>query len=362
MKIPVYRPYLEGNEKTYVIQCLDSSWISSRGDFVSKFEARFTEFTGCNHATSVCNGTVAIHLALVALGIGAGDEVIVPTFTYVATVNMILLAGAKPVFVDSSAAGWNLDIEQIEGKITSRTRAVLAVHIYGQACDMEKLQVVCDRHNLLLVEDCAEAFGTLYRGRHVGTFGDAATFSFFGNKTLTTGEGGMVVCRKQETHDKAYHLKTQAVSPSIEYFHDVPGFNYRMTNICAAIGFAQLEKAEEIIARKTVIARRYMEGLSGVEGIEFQKELPETRHSYWMVSLLLRSRKERESVRAFLRHQGIETRPLFHPAHTLPYFQSRELFLVAEDLHERGINLPSWPGLSDDQIAEVCGRIREALG
>lgn len=355
--IPVYQPHLAGREKEYVNQCLDSTWISSRGEFITRFENEFAGYIGAPCATSVCNGTVAIHLALEALGLGPGDEVIVPTLTYVASVNTIVQTGATPVFADSLEATWQIDPDDVRRKITPRTKAVMAVHLYGLPCDMDQLVGICEENKLFLVEDCAEAFGTYFNGRHVGTFGDIATFSFFGNKTITTGEGGMVVARDKAVLDRAYHLKTQGVSPMREYWHDEVAYNYRMTNICAAIGLAQLEQADAILEKKRQIAAWYRESLAGLP-LKTHDEIPGTRHSYWMCSLVLDSAAHRQPLREHLKAAGIETRPLFYPAHTLPPHATETRFPVAESLSARGINLPSYPGLSREDVAKVCGEIR----
>lgn len=355
--IPVYQPLFSGREKEYVNQCLDSTWISSKGEFIGRFERSFAKYIGADHATTVSNGTVAIHLALEALGIGPGDEVIVPTLTYVASVNTIIQAGAMPVFVDSLEQSWQIDPEDVKRKITPRTKAVMAVHLYGLPCDMDVLTRICKEHGLLLVEDCAEAFGTFYKNRHVGTFGDIATFSFFGNKTITTGEGGMVIARDKSVIERAYHLKNQGVSPTREYWHDSVAYNYRMTNICAAIGLAQLEKADEIIAKKRRIAKWYEEGLRGLP-LKIHEELPETVHSYWMCSIAVNDARVRQPLRDHLKRAAIETRPVFHPAHTMPHCAIGESFPVAESLASRGINLPSYPGLSRSNVTEVTNAIR----
>lgn len=359
--IPVYQPYLGEREKTYVNQCLDSTWISSRGEFIARFEHGFADYIGAEHATTVCNGTVAIHLALMALGIGPGDEVIVPALTYIASVNTIIQAGATPVFVDSLENSWQIDPEAVRRKIGPKTRAVMVVHLYGLPCDMDAITALCTEHDLLLVEDCAEAFGSRYKGRHVGTFGDAATFSFFGNKTITTGEGGMVVVRDRRVFDKACHLKNQGVSPTREYWHDVLAYNYRMTNMCAAIGLAQLEQADEIISRKRRIADGYREGLSGLP-LKTHDELPGTAHSFWMCSIVVDEATLRDPLRDHLRQAGIETRPLFHPAHVMPHCAVGESFPVAESLSARGINLPSYPGLSRQDLNLIIGSIRGFFG
>ena len=252
-KIPIYAPNLSGNEKKYVLDCLDSTWISSKGEYINRFETAFASYIDSKHAASVCNGTVALHLALVALGIGPDDEVIVPTLTYIASVNSIVYTGAKPVFVDSLASSWQMDTEDVKRKITAKTKAILCVHLYGQACNMDELVKIAKENNLYLIEDCAEAIGSKYKNQHVGTFGDVATFSFFGNKTITTGEGGMVTTNDETIHDRLVHFKGQGLAKHREYWHDVVGYNYRMTNICAAIGLAQLERVEEVLKRKKEI-------------------------------------------------------------------------------------------------------------
>jgi perosamine synthetase len=355
--IPVYQPYLRGREKEYVNQCLDSTWISSKGEFINRFEKEFASYIGAKYATSVSNGTVALHLVLETLGLGAGDEVIVPTLTYVASVNTIIQTGATPVYVDSLMSTWQIDPEDIRRKLTVRTKAIMAVHLYGLPCDMERLKAICEEHRLILIEDCAEAFGSYYQGQHAGTFGDIATFSFFGNKTITTGEGGMVVAQNKDLIEKAAHLKNQGVSQSQEYWHDVVGFNYRMTNICAAIGLAQLEQADEILAKKRQIAEWYHHELNHLPLITHQ-ETENTQHSYWMCSILLDHADKRQPLRDHLKMDGIETRPLFHPAHTLPHCKQKGDYPQAMELSQRGINLPSSPVLTHTQVKSICDSIR----
>jgi perosamine synthetase len=360
--IPIYQPDLGGNEKKYVNECLDTSWISSRGRFVGEFESRFAERIGIEHAASVCNGTVAIHLALLALGIGPGDEVIVPTLTYIASANAIAYTGATPVFVDSLPGTWQIDPADVRRHITPRTRAIMPVHLYGHPCEMDQLMAIAREHRLFVVEDCAEAFGTRYKGRHVGTFGDISTFSFFGNKTITTGEGGMVVTGDKTLIERARHFKGQGLANHREYWHDVIGYNYRMTNIAAAIGLAQLERASEFIERKRAIAARYNELLQDVP-VEMHGESAGALHSYWMVSMLVERPSDRDPLRAAMADAGIETRPVFYPVHTMPmYARSYRKHAVAEDIAWRGINLPSWPGLSDEQLVRVAASVREFHG
>lgn len=358
-RIPLYQPSLRGNERKYVDECIDTSWISSKGRFVGAFEDAFARYTGIKHAASVSNGTVALHVALLVLGIGPGDEVIVPTLTYVAAVNAIVYTGAKPVFVDSLASNWQMDPAAARASITPRTRAILAVHLYGHPCDMGELAAIAREHRLFVVEDCAEAFGSRIAGRHVGSFGDVATYSFYGNKSVTTGEGGMVVTNDPALHARAVRFKGQGLAANREYWHDLVGYNYRMTNICAAIGLAQLERADELLASKRRLAARYDAALAGLP-LVFHRETAGTTHSYWMCSVLVADASQRDPLRRYLDRAGIETRPLFNPVHTMPMYVVPSMhFPVAESLGARGINLPSWPDMDDAAIAEVAGAIRQ---
>jgi perosamine synthetase len=359
MKIPIYQPWLGGNEKKYVDDCLDTNWISSKGKYIHQFEEKFAEYLGVKYATGISNGTTALHLALETLGIGKGDEVIVPTFTYIASVSSILYTWATPVFVDSLASTWQLDPEDIKRKITSKTKAIMPVHLYGHPCEMDEICKIAKEYNLFIVEDCAEAFGSKYKDKYAGTFGDISTFSFYGNKTITTGEGGMLITNDFNLYDKAYHLKMHGVSKEIEYWHDVIGYNYRMTNICAAIGLAQLENVGERIKLKRELAEKYNKLLSGLP-VTPHKEAQNVFHTYWMYSILVDSEKTREALREFLKKEGIETRPTFHPVHTMPMFsQLKQKFPVTEDIALRGINLPSWPNMPNESVEYICNKIIE---
>ncbi len=364
MQIPVYQPSLRGNEKKYVNECLDSTWISSRGDFIARFEQSFADFTGVRFAASVCNGTVANHLALLALGLGPGDEVIVPTLTYVASANAIAYVGATPVFVDSRPDSWQMDPDDVRRKLTPRTRALLVVHLYGHPADMDALRAIAEEHNLYLVEDCAEAFGTRWAGEHVGGFGAIAAFSFFGSKTVTTGEGGMVITNDPELHRRVLHLRNQGQSEERRYWHDVIGYNYRMTNICAAIGLAQMERAADLVERKLALARRYDALLAALPVERHQPSSAEALHAYWMYSVLVPRAAQRDAAMQAMAAAGVETRPLFFPLHTLPMYHrpsQAEPFPVAVDLSARGINLPSWPDLDGAQVEYVAAALAAAL-
>ncbi|RVU25605.1 DegT/DnrJ/EryC1/StrS aminotransferase family protein [Sandaracinomonas limnophila] len=350
---PVYRPSLNGNEKKYVNECLDSTWISSKGKFINQFETEFSKFINIDYAASVCNGTVALHLALLALDISSGDEVIVPTLTYIASVNAISYTGAKPVFVDSLKNSWQIDPEDIKNKITSKTKAIMVVHLYGHPCNMDELSKIAKEHNLFLIEDCAEAIGSKYKNRHVGTFGDISTFSFFGNKTITTGEGGMVVSNNKKLYEKVVNLKGQGLAVNREYWHDIIGYNYRMTNIQAAIGLAQLENVNDILLKKSEIANFYQESFKNTDYI-FHESIGDVSNSYWMCSVLVPDRNLRDVIRLELKNLGIETRPLFYPVHTMPmYLNSKDTFPIAIDLASRGINLPSYPDLSKKDLTYI---------
>ncbi len=358
--IPVYQPDLFGNEKRYVNECLDSNWISSKGLFIERFENLFCEKLNIQFSTSVSNGTVALHLALLALGIGPEDEVIVPTLTYIASVNAIAMVGAKPVFVDSLKDTWNIDPSRLEEKINAKTKAILAVHLYGSSCDMDQLLKLCEKNKLFLIEDSAEAFGTEYKGKAAGSFGDVSTFSFFGNKTITTGEGGMVASNNKNIIEKVSHLKNQAVSKNREYWHDELGYNYRMTNICAAIGLAQLERADEILDKKFLLADLYHRELDGYN-LNFQCCPKDSVNSFWMISICLENIETRDRTREKLKKSLIETRPIFYPAHIMPFFKTKEQHIIAESIASRGINLPSFPSLKKEDVKLICDEIKKSL-
>lgn len=350
--IPVYEPYRAPHAKRYVDDCMDTNWISSKGKYLALFEEKCAEYLGVERAAAVSNGTVALHLALLALGIGPGDEVIVPSLTYVASANAIAYVGATPVFVDSKIETLQMDPLDVARKITPKTRAILAVHLYGHPCELDALQKLCCERGLFLVEDCAEAFGSFYRGVHVGTQCDVSTFSFFGNKTLTTGEGGLVICRNRELDQKVRLLRSQGTPVEGRYWHSVVGYNYRMTHLAAAIGVAGLEVIEEILEKKRAIAAFYERNIP----LRFHQAVGPVVHSYWMCSVLL---DKREALRAFLSERGIETRPFFHPVHQLPMYAKGEQLPQAEALSAQGVNLPSFPALTEEQLCRICDAIEE---
>jgi perosamine synthetase len=363
-RIPLYQPDLSGNERRYVSECVESSWISSLGSFVGRFESAIAAATGAPHAIAVCNGTVALHLALHCLGIGVGDEVIVPTFTYIASVNTITQTGATAIFAESRSGDWLLDTVDVERLITPRTKAIMPVHLYGVPCDMPALMRLAEQHGLKVIEDCAEALGTCLNGRHVGTFGDVGTFSFFGNKTITTGEGGAVIANNEALAARLRMTKGQGQSLTRRYWHEVLGFNYRMTNIAAAIGTAQMERFEEILARKRQIATTYRRLLEH-SFVQFQEEPSCSVCSNWLVTVLLPQDVDRDQVISTMAGEGIETRPTFYCAHQMPMYASApegwNKFLVAQNLASRGISLPSYPSLSSEDLIRAVNALKLAI-
>ena len=355
---PLYRPSLKGNETRYLSECLESSWISG-GGFVIEFERQFAAKLGDGHALATCNGTAALHLAMMALGIGPGDEVIVPTLTFIAAVNAVAYVGATPVFADCLPDTWQIDPDDVVGRITPKTKAIVAVHLYGQPCDMDRIMAIARRHGLVVIEDCAEAFGARYANRSVALFGSIAAFSFNGNKTITTGQGGMVVSRDDALIDRCRRLRAQGLVPGREYWHDRIGYNYLMSNVAAAIGLAQLERSDELLHLKRQLAEKYFRCLSHLP-LEFHREALGTRHTYWMVSALARNESERDGFRRHLAKAGIDTRSLFHPAHTMGiYPHNFRKKTVAEDVAARGLNLPSWPDMNEEEFDLVSRSIEE---
>jgi perosamine synthetase len=364
--IPVATPVLAGREKEYVADCMESGWISSAGKYVELFEAEFAKFCGVRHAVSCCNGTAALHLALAALGVGPGDEVIVPTLTFVATANAVTYCGARPVFVDSEPETWNLDPSHVAAMITPRTKGIIAVHLYGNPVDMDALRALASRHGLFLLEDAAEAHGALYKGRRAGSLGDVAAFSFYGNKIIATGEGGMVTTDNDALAARVRLLRGQGMDAERRYWFPVIGYNYRMMNIPAAIGLAQLERAAWHIGRRREIAVAYKRLLGDVSGLHWQAEREWTRHAYWMSTVILEGgdADDRDRLTARLYEEGVETRPVFYPLHSLPPYREAargEEFPVAERLSRRGFSLPTWAGLSEDDLSYVCERLRACV-
>lgn len=356
-KIPVAQPNFIGNEKKYVIDCIDTTWVSSTGKYVQGFEEEFARFNNTKYALSCCNGTVALHLALMALGIKEGDEVIMPALTYIATCNAVKYVNATPVFTDIDPDTWNINPSKIEEKITAKTKAIIVVHLYGNPADMDSIMHIARKYNLYVIEDAAEAHGALYKGEKAGSIGDIGTFSFFGNKLITTGEGGMVVTNHSEYEESIRLLKGQGVDPNKRYWHSIVGYNYRMTNIEAAIGLAQLENINTHIQLRETIMKHYTEFLDCAKDlITFQKIQKDSNPIYWMVSLTLNDTVllERDNVIQKLQEAGIETRPVFYVINDMPPYKSNEIFPYASKIASRGINLPTYGTLTKEDIKYVC--------
>ena len=362
-RIPVLEPTLGQEELDNVVECVSTNWISSQGKFVTEFEAAFERRHPGMHALAVCNGTVALHLAMAALGIGPGDEVIVPTLTFAASVNAILYTGAEPVLVDCDPVTWTVDPAGVEAAVTPKTRAILPVHLYGHACHMDAIGDIADRHGLMVIEDAAEALGSRYHDRPVGSIGDASTFSFFGNKTITTGEGGMVLFRDAATADHARTLRDHGMSRDRRYWHEHVGFNYRLTNLQAAVGVAQLNRLDEFVRRKRAIASAYHDRLEPLD-LVLPREAAGTLHSYWLYSVLLPPTIDRDDTIRRLADNGVDTRPLFYPMHRMPpYRDCRRTgdLSVADSIAARGLSLPSSASLDPEDVSQVCTAVASAV-
>lgn len=368
-RIPVMEPFLNGNEQAYVMDCLKSRWISSQGKYVHQFERMFERSLGLPEgaAVAVGNGTQALHLALLALGIGPGDEVIVPDLTFAASINAVLHAGATPVLADIERNTWCIDPFEIERLITPKTRAVMPVHLYGKPAAMEEIMAIARHHDLLVIEDTAEAFGSQYRGQHLGTLGAASAFSFFGNKMITTGEGGMVVFKDETCVDRARMLRDHGMQRDKRYWHVEIGYNYRMTNLQAAIGVAQLEQFEQIVQHKIELAARYSAKLSTCPGIALPQTAPDERNVCWLYTILIDEERfgPRDRLIGRLFAKGIETRPVFYPLSAMPLYKPYRRggeFPVAHQISRLGISLPSAASLSAREVERIGDALKEELG
>jgi perosamine synthetase len=358
--IPVAAPNITERALRYVTDTIVSNWVSSGGPYVERFEREFAAFCGSAHGVATSNGTTALHLTLAALGVGPGDEVIVPTLTFVSTANVVRYVQATPVFVDSEPRTWNLDAERVKGAVTDRTRAIIPVHLYGHPADLQPILDLAERRGIHVIEDAAEAHGATYRGRRVGGLGTAGCFSFYGNKIITTGEGGMVVTNDGQLAERLRFLRDHAMSRTRKYWHTEVGFNYRLTNLQAAVGVAQLEEIEDILRRKAWQAQTYRALLEAVD-VTLPPNESWATNVYWMFSVLTRPGRRDETMGA-LAAAGVDTRPFFPPVHLMPmYGGKRGDFPVAEDLSERGLNLPSGVNLTRHEIEFTADALRRAV-
>jgi perosamine synthetase len=358
-RIPVAQPEIGEEELENVTAALKSGWVSSKGPFIEEFEKNFASYIGIKCGVSASNGTTALHLALIALGLGKGDKVLVPSLDFISVANVVTYVGAKPVFVDSNPDYWCMDPAKI--KVDKQTKAIIAVHLYGHSCDMDKIMDIAKKHNLPVIEDCAEAHGAEYKGQKVGTFGVISCFSFYGNKIITTGEGGMCLTNNEELAEKMRILRDHGMNPQKRYWHDVIGFNYRMTNLQAALGVAQLKKIDNFINKKRRIAREYNKLLKDEPNITLPPEMPWAKNVYWLYSILV-DKNIRDKLIESLDKQGVESRPFFYPSHLMPPHKTNSSFPVAEELSAKGINLPSGTTLSQNQIEEVVISLRQIIG
>ncbi|WP_064791778.1 aminotransferase class I/II-fold pyridoxal phosphate-dependent enzyme [Shewanella woodyi] len=364
-RIPVLEPLLGGNELEYVTDCIKSNWISSQGKYVRQFELEVERYTGSKYALAVSNGTVAIHLALVSLGIGPGDEVIVPDVTFGATLNAVVLAGAKPVIIDVDKDTWNMSVDLLKESITSKTKAIMPVHIYGVPCNMPAIMKIANENSLYVIEDCAEALGSAINDKHVGTFGDVGTFSFFGNKVITCGEGGAVIFKDEEAFNRAKILRDHGMTPGKRYWHDVVGYNYRLTNLQAAIGCAQFEQLDDFRLKRKQIFEWYKKYLLSSSYFKTQVMKEGDESSYWLFTVTLNENSliARDELIDRLTKVGIETRPIFFPMSIMPPFSDYDKHLVGISGHisNQGISFPTSVYLTEDDIIRISSNVLDTI-
>lgn len=357
-RISIANPIFNGNEKKYLNECIDTGWISANGKFIDEFQEKFANYCGTKYALACSNGTVTLHLALLALGIGPGDEVIMPTLTYIATANAVKYCGATPVFVDSNMSDWNISIDGIKKAITNRTKAIIPVHLYGLPCNMDSIIDLAMENNLYIIEDAAEAHGASWNNNKVGSLGDIGSFSFFGNKIITSGEGGMLVTNNKELYNKMKLLRSQGCDPTKRYWHTMVGYNYRMTNMQAAVGLAQLEKIDWHLNERQRIKDLYSKHLLELKDyISIQNVSKEANHVYWMYSILLNSNVKisRDFCMEKMEEYNIEMRPAFYPVHTMPPYLNNNIDTPnANFISTRGINLPTHALLKESDIEYIA--------
>ena len=365
-RYPVAEPEIGEEELKNVVEAVKSGWVSSKGKFIEELESSFAKYIGVKYGIATSNGTAALHLALAALNVGEGDEVIIPDLTFSATINTVIYTGAKPVIVDINPDYWCIDPTKLEKAITPNTKAIIPVHLHGHPCDMNAMMEIASRHNLYVIEDAAEAHGAEYMGRKVGSLGHISCFSFYGNKIITTGEGGMCLTNDKELAEKIRILRDHGMNPVKRYWHDVVGFNYRMTNLQAALGLAQLGKIERFIEKKRKIAKIYAEELSSIEGITLHPEMPWAKCIYWLYSILIDNKKTktaRDELAKKLEENGIETRNFFYPLHEMPIYRKYANFTypVSSKISKQGLNLPSSVKLSEEDVKYIARKIRETI-
>lgn len=353
--IPISQPSITDLEKTYVKEAMDSTWISSAGEYLDRFESEFSSFCNTDYGIAVTNGTVGLHLTLLALGIGVGDEVLVPDFTFIASANTVVHAGATPVFVEIDETHLCMDVNKLEQYLTKRTKAIMPVHVYGHPANMTRINEFARQHNLLVIEDAAEAHGSKVNGSMVGGLGNAGVFSFFANKNLTCGEGGMITTNDKVLADKCRLLRDQAMRSDKKYWHPEIGYNFRMSNLHAAIGCAQLERQHELLSKRKRIYELYCQNLSNFPAFKLNNTCSWAQNSYWMVCLELEgyTYEQRDNLITTLFENGVDSRPYFYPCSAMPYFESAN-HDVCSRVSKRGINLPTFYDLQESEIDYIC--------
>jgi len=367
--IPVNEPLLGQRELEYVTECVRTGWISSAGRFIEEFEARWAAYCGMPYGIAVSNGTVALEAAVECLDLRPGDEVILPTFTIISCAQAVVYGGGVPVLVDAAPRNWCMDVDQVAAKITARTRAIMPVHIYGHPVDMAPLWALAERHGLTVIEDAAEAHGATYRGQRCGGLGDLSCFSFYANKIITTGEGGMILAKDAKLAERARSLRNLCFRPERRFYHTELGHNFRLTNLQAAVGLAQLERIDDLLAHKRWMGWRYGDLLAGVPGLALPVEEPWATNVYWMYGIVLDEATGMDAVEFArrLKSRGVETRPFFLGMHEQPALWEQGLFQgehypVAERIARQGLYLPSGLTLTEQQVVEVAAAVKECLG
>ena len=358
-------PSLGGNELKYVSDCISTGWISSQGEYVRRFEKQFSDFLDDgSQCMAVSSGTAALHLALKAIGVGHNDEVIIPDLTFAATANVVFHCGAKVVCADVDPVTWTLSPTKLASLVTQKTKAIIPVHLYGHPCDMDPILEIAAKNDIYVIEDCAEAQGATYKGRQVGTLGDFGCFSFFSNKVITTGEGGMVSTTNKDLAYKVKVLRDHGMTPGKRYWHDVAGFNYRMTNLQAAVGVAQMERVDKFLSRRKEIGQRYISKLSQIKGLTVPANVQWAETVYWIFSLLVDEDVtgiQRDELAKKLSDLGIENRPFFYPMHEQPPYKQNGDFEVSKRMSIQGISLPSGNEISNEEIDRVCHAIQSSI-
>jgi perosamine synthetase len=358
--IPLIEPYLGKKSRLYINECFDTKWISSRGHFIKDFEEAFAKFVGTKYAVAVSNGTTALHLALMGFGIGEGDEVVVPDLTFAATINAVLHARATPIIVDVDPHTWNISPNAIRKVLTKKTKAIIPVHLYGYPADMDKILAIAQESNLFIIEDSAEAHGATLKNRMLGSIGHCGAFSFYGNKIITTGEGGMVTLNDESIYEKMLVLRDHGMNKDNRYRYDVVGYNYRMTNPQAALGLSQLLEIEEILSYRRMISNWYVERLKSLQGIQIRSETSEMKSVNWIFTCLANNR---DQVMQKLEEENIESRPMFYPLHEMDIYHNycRGSYDASVSVSYKGISLPTYYGMPESYIDRVCSAVRKSL-